>query len=193
MDYTERHIRFFHISGPKQSTIAYVNTQPPNSMMTGRRDEETHKVLVFRNPITNVALLVDAARMQFGEAARGPYGENYFIGSYPAFMRSMKNICAEAKDYRKVARLGEGNDHFTELRIRQCVVNAMDRWQNRNNEDWCNFCGKEGPNMLKCCIRYTIQVGYCCEEHQGYDSALHVLTCNKNQNPLPDFLNRILN
>jgi len=126
-------------------------------------------------------IVIDMTRTQYGEAGRGLYGENYFLGTFGQFREGMEKVCEEAVVAGLVAaRLTEtGNEN--DWRLKACAKKVWDRWQKRETEGWCAFCGKPGLDFRKCSACRTKKVFYCCVEHQKNDWKLHKWTCEKNK------------
>jgi hypothetical protein len=61
-------------------------------------------------------------------------------------------------------------------RLKACARRVWDRWQNRETQGWCAYCGK-GGKLLRCSWCKTAKVWYCCKEHQVSDRKLHKHTC----------------
>lgn len=118
--------------------------------------------------------------MQYGEAGRGLHGENYFIGTMNKYLETMKKVCGEMKSVGMYPELGTTGSE-NEARLRACARKVLERWQNRETESWCNFCGKPGPNLRCCPGCKDEKVGYCCVEHQKSDWKLHKHTCEKHK------------
>lgn len=150
-------------------------------MSTGSRDNETHCVLGFpHESAAGMMFIVDMSRMQYGAAARGSYGDNYFLGSFSDFDDSMKNICTELIKIETSRRV-DIQDVEEDKRLKSCAQRVWDRWQNRESEGWCEHCGKGGKDLLRCGGCETVTIRYCCREHQVAGWKLHKHTCEKSK------------
>lgn len=92
----------------------------------------------------------------------------------------MAKICRDLRPvgvYPKVGMTGSDN----EVRLRACAKKVWDRWQKRDTEGWCAFCGKPGLDFPKCSACKAKKVFYCCKEHQEKNWKLHKWTCEKNK------------
>ncbi|KAL5317838.1 hypothetical protein ACEPPN_014938 [Leptodophora sp. 'Broadleaf-Isolate-01'] len=91
---------------------------------TGAKDDERHCVISFPHPSKPCEdFVVNITRMQYGEKARGPLGENYFMGSGKDFAASFEPICESIK-LRVV--LGVQTDGIEgEGRLKNCVARAF--------------------------------------------------------------------
>jgi hypothetical protein len=124
-------------------------------------------------------IIVDMTRMQLGEGGRGIYGENYFLGLAAQWFESRSKFSRLCEVHRGVETDLDNlpnNEHTN--RLLHCVKRALERWNNREVEGWCNHCGKGGKDLLRC-AGCTKKVWYCCKEHQAAGWKLHNLTCEK--------------
>lgn len=137
---------------------------------------EKHCVLAFPRPgQPNQHFVVDMSRMQYGEAGRGDYGENYFLGTLERWTESMTNICEAVKGKRliKVATEGCGSEE----RFETCVKNVWETWDNREMQGWCDYCGKpDKEGLMAHCVNCG-KVQYCCNEHLKAARKLHKHMC----------------
>lgn len=146
-------------------------------MNTGMADRERHVILAFPHPTQqDVQLVIDMTRMQFGAAGRGPNDESYFLGTWEAYQESMKKICNQA-EFQKEIFLKPDLEKALEDRLRQAAEIVWERWNNRHKEGWCEYCGKGGPDLLKCSGCKNRNVYFCSAEHQRLGGKLHSLTC----------------
>ncbi|PVH72699.1 hypothetical protein DL98DRAFT_609844 [Cadophora sp. DSE1049] len=172
-----------NMHNPKLHTLSSVRGTPGYTAATGGMNDEQHIVMIIPHPtMPREGFVVDMTRMQYGEAARGPYGENYFLGTDAEFLMSLKEICDGPKDMVK-AMITEGEVGTVEayervLRLENCAKRAFERWQNREKQGWCEHCGK-GGKLMKCGACKTKAVWYCCKEHQKAGWKLHKWTCEK--------------
>jgi hypothetical protein len=181
VDRYPRSILEFKMKGPKQITIS-TGLPTAGTIVIGSEQESLHSVLAFPRPGSKFCdFVVDMTRMQFGEAGRGTFGEPYFLGSTDAFMDIMKNVCDEVEE------LGIGASHVgmsehTEV-LNACAERVWDRWQNREKEGWCDYCGVGSAErrLLDCSACKKVKVRYCCKEHQKAGWKLHKFTCEKNK------------
>ncbi|KAE9376045.1 hypothetical protein N431DRAFT_543395 [Stipitochalara longipes BDJ] len=176
------------IHGPKLTFITTITSGPPfktDTYNNGQKNNEPHLVVMFPHPQypdgIEQRFVVDMTRMQYGEAGRGLHGENYLLGTSSQFHDSMNNICAQARVTRTLSLKLESNGNENEQRLRACAKKAWERWQNRDTEAWCAFCGKPGRALQECSECTTQKVFYCCKEHRKSDEKLHEYTCEKNQ------------
>ncbi|KAH6694813.1 hypothetical protein BKA61DRAFT_584149 [Leptodontidium sp. MPI-SDFR-AT-0119] len=100
------------------------NANGGRSISTGAKDDERHCVISFPHPSKPCEdFVVNITRMQYGEKARGPLGENYFMGSGKDFAASFEPICESIK-LRVV--LGVQTDGIEgEGRLKNCVARAF--------------------------------------------------------------------
>ena len=155
----------FNVSGPKLHTIAS-NPAIPLVMSTGSRHGEFHCVLGFpcpQNP--KDILVVDMTRRQYGNVGRGFDGENYSLGRMEDFIASMGKICEGLESAGNIITF-ETTGTENEARLRACATRVLERWQNRDIEGWCEYCGKGGNGLMRCSGCKKTNVRYCCREHQ---------------------------
>lgn len=128
----------FVVHDPKLLTISTVNSLPILTV-TGGDDESMHAVLGFPKPgESHVEYVVDMTRMQFGETGRGLFGELYWMGSADDYMGAAEKVCKKMELWGSSSRVGP-SEHDTWLR--ECARRAWKRWQNRDKEGWCDYCG----------------------------------------------------
>jgi hypothetical protein len=184
VDPQTRQILEFKIHGPKLNWLTTVAGKA--TFNNGQIDDEPHCVIAFPNPRDTEEpgqrFVVDMTRMQYGEAGRGLYSENYFLGTFSEFKESMKKICDETKDSGMIHPKFSNSGNDNELRLKACATKVWERWQNREIEGWCAFCGKPGSKFMRCGACKEKKVFYCCTEHQKSDWKLHKHTCQKNKN-----------
>lgn len=170
------------VHGPKRMTVVSTPAKQ-NVMYNGTANGEPHTVLIFRmSGAIGRAVVVDMTRMQYGEVGKGAHGENYYCGYLSEYGRSMNRVCENLVMIEITGkRLGEGTDTQNRDRLKNCAQKVWDRWQNRANEGWCEYCGKGGPALKRCtgCKERTVR--YCCKEHQRDGWKLHKFTCEKAQ------------
>lgn len=173
-----RIIMEFTMTGPKLLSITTVLPEGP-SVVTGSENKSPHSVMGFGKPGSDqVDYVVDMTSMQWGEAGRGRYGEPYFLGDVDEFEKSMRRVCDElALD----STAGEVAPSEHTALLKECAQRVMERWNNRETEGWCVYCGKGGPSLLRCTGCKLNRVWYCCKEHQVSDWKLHKHTCEKGR------------
>ena len=118
--------------------------------------------------------------MQYGEAGHGLHGENCFIGTWDNYRDSMREICGELKDVTITHYLGATGSE-NEVRLQACVKRVFQRWEKRDIEGWCEFCGKGGKELLFCGGCNKAVVRYCCKEHQKMAWKFHKFTCERGR------------
>lgn len=144
----------------------------------GTNYEEDHIVMVFppRSP-GEKQIVLDMTRLQYGEAGRGDHGENYFIGTLQDWKRSMAETHEEMNTVQvSTDRLEPGDDAALIRRLKACADRAWNRWQNRDKEGWCEYCGK-GGDLTHCTKCKKKKVRYCSKEHEKAGLHLHKYTC----------------
>lgn len=158
------------------------------STVTGGDEEDRkHSVLGFANPADPGSLknyiVVDMARMQYGEAGRGTLGESYYLGTWGNFAGSMQKICDGVTPFGNLGTLLNlenlyiGADNME--RLAAGARRVWERLQNRAVEGWCAYCGKpDSHGTMNCCGGCEkAKVKYCCRDHQVADRKLHKYTC----------------
>ena len=120
-------------------------------------------------------------RMQWGEAGRGPFGELYYLGSTAGYYDVMGNVCDDIEELGKGATHVAPSEHTKALEA--CVRRVWERWENRDKEGWCDYCGVGSfeRRLLDCSACKETKVRYCCKEHQKAAWKLHKFTCEKNK------------
>ncbi|KAF8859931.1 hypothetical protein BDZ45DRAFT_801176 [Acephala macrosclerotiorum] len=167
----------FDLIGPKQLKMAHIQSTQL-FMSTGNRDGQQHSILGFKVGDSNDDwVVVDMTRMQYGEAGRGTYGEPYFLGRIKNY--SLGEFYEKAVLQPQAEFVDTPMQNANEKRLKACSKKVFERWQNRENEHWCSYCGKPGDTFMKCGQCKTKTVWYCCKEHQAADWKLHKLTCEK--------------
>ncbi|CAG8962200.1 hypothetical protein HYFRA_00005252 [Hymenoscyphus fraxineus] len=153
----------------------------PETSVSGFRDEQGRAILAFRNDPLTPDIVVDMSRLQYGDAGRGDYGENYYLGRFSDYLESFKKL------YGNIVPLnskppGLYKSSSKERREWQigCAERAWKRWNEKESKPWCDFCGK-GGNLMKCGACKNSEVWYCCKEHQVAGWKLHKHTCEKNK------------
>jgi hypothetical protein len=150
-------------------------------MYNGTKNGEDHVVLSFPTPgAAGKFVVVDMTRMQYGEAGRGAQGEPYYLGFLSDFRSASKMICENLHARSLIMKpLPEGDDAANRDRLRNCAQRAFDRWQNRANESWCDYCGKGGKDLKQCSGCKERKIKYCCRRHQVVGWKLHKHTCER--------------
>lgn len=176
-----RQILEFKVKDPKTLMLAtgMKGQDGPHTILTGFAQESLHSVVGFPGPGSNNAdYFVDMSRMQFGEAGRGTFDELYFLGSSDAWVDSMDKVCGGLEHHNTVTHVAS-NEH-TEL-MDACAARVWERWQNRENEGWCDYCGvgASARSLQNCGGCKEAKVQYCCKEHQVSAWKLHKYTCEK--------------
>jgi MYND finger len=171
----------YKVKGPKFHTITSIPSKPL-TLCTGNKEGENHSVLGFPHPDKpEEYLVVDMTRVQYGIAGRGIYGETYFLGTLDTYVSSMGKFCEGLIDVGHGASYMEMESGETKARLIRCAKRVWERWQNREKEGWCEYCGKGGPNLMKCGGCKKVAIWYCCKEHQVAGWKLHKHTCKKNE------------
>lgn len=176
------------IYGPKTLTINQVHrTEIFRHYICGSGDADGYAHVVLRFPIdTDTDYILDVSRLQYGEAGRGSYGENYFLDTYREFSKANTKICQRIWQMDA----GEGDAHSIQERfkvdpgwlpvIENCARRALERWNEREGggDGWCEHCGI-GGKMVVCppCLTAGIAVRYCTERHRFLAWKLHQHTC----------------
>jgi len=178
----DRSIVEFLIQGPRFHTIVVIASKPL-SLISGNVDNSVHAVISFPRPGGDPTdhFVVNMSRTQYGNSGRGTYGETYFLGTWDQYTDSMmateeeKKICDDFTDIRRSHEMnmqpGANRD-----RLEACAKRVCERWQNREAQGWCAYCGK-GGKLLRCSWCKTAKVWYCCKEYQVSDRKLHKHTC----------------
>jgi hypothetical protein len=152
-------------------------------MHTGIGNGETHCVMMLPNPEAhNQYFVVDPTRMQYGEAGRGQYGENYVMCTLQDYLGSMSRICDQALLIGRSSHMTvEGTINGPKMAA--CAQKAWNRWQNRESAPWCSFSGEPVTvsNIVgcsRCMTLLTYKVVYCCKEQREADRELHKFNCS---------------
>lgn len=150
-------------------------------MTTGSRDNEGHGILAFPCPgrKDKQQFVVDMTRMEYGDAGRGTYGENYFLGTLDGYMKSMRRICVDPELVNTWDACHTALGSEAETRMKACAKRVWERWQNRESEGWCEHCGKGGKELKRCRGCRMAKVWWCCREHQLAGWTLHKHTCER--------------
>jgi len=122
-----------------------------------------HTILGFQLPGSNsnsIDYVVDMSSMQFGDAERGTYGEQYFLGSLAGFENATVEHGGGIKLVASDSNMIQYSDRFTEI-SKECAQRVWNRWQNRDKEGWCEYCGVGGI-LLECapCKQACVNVRY---------------------------------
>ena len=183
-----RNILEFTMKGPKLLTISTGMKMSDSedgvigTIITGVDQESLHSALGFAGPgSANVDFVVDMTRMQWGEAGRGRFGELYYLGSVDGYYGIMKNVCEGIEEAGLGATHVAPSIHTKSMAA--CAKRVWERWENRDNEGWCDYCGvgaSERP-LSSCSGFKQTKVRYCCKEHQASGWKLHKFTCEKRK------------
>ncbi|TVY58054.1 hypothetical protein LSUE1_G009562 [Lachnellula suecica] len=174
----EREITEFSVQGPVLQSISIIPSGPL-TLMGGFEDNSVHAVLSF--PVRGGDdFVVDMTRMQYGTAGRGTYGENYFFGLWDDYNKSMAKICSGINNIRNSLQMNM-TPEFDRARAQACAQRVWERWQKREEEGWCEHCGKPGVDSKLCGGCKEAKVRYCCREHQVAGWKLHKYTCEKKK------------
>ncbi|KAI9643010.1 hypothetical protein NHQ30_008744 [Ciborinia camelliae] len=174
----------FQTIGPKLLSCASLKLKNGGATyITGGEKQGVHSILGFPTPGTDMSraflhsfYVVDMTCMQWGE--RGIFGEPYFLGKGEEWQDMMANVCHDMEE------LGIGASWIskhpdTEL-MRQCATRVWERWANRENAAWCDYCGV-GGRLSACSQCKTRKVWYCGVEHQKKAWKLHKFTCERKK------------
>ncbi|PVH72698.1 hypothetical protein DL98DRAFT_609842 [Cadophora sp. DSE1049] len=201
------------LNSPKHDirTIIQGSTESDiTSFLSGASNNEKHSVLAFQSPHPEDKnnssvmqkndkdadenlkshIILDTTLLQYGDSGRGIHGENYFLGSYSAYLSTMSKICGELKLQPSLPSLPaphSSNPNTPSTRtqtqnqiwINSCAERAFHRWQNRDKEGWCDYCGRGGKELKRCSACKTKNVWFCSEEHQKAGWKLHKLVCER--------------
>ncbi|KUJ08777.1 uncharacterized protein LY89DRAFT_724788 [Mollisia scopiformis] len=153
-----REIAEHKMRGPKLQVIV---SGMEEERISGHDNDRPHAVVVFPAP-GGVGFVVDMTSMQFGEAGRGLFGEPYFMGTAEEFYIAMLEV-------------------YRTPRLQACAKRVWNRWENRENEGWCEYCGVGASEKVlqRCGGCKKRKVRYCRKEHQTADWKLHKYTCEK--------------
>ncbi|TVY50068.1 hypothetical protein LCER1_G007134, partial [Lachnellula cervina] len=143
IDMSPRNVIKFSINGP----FLHAVTSTPKTtggagdsyiMTTGSRDNEGHGILAFPCPgrKDKQQFVVDMTRMEYGDAGRGIYGENYFLGTLDGYMKSMRRICVDPELVNTWDACHTALGSEAETRMKACAKRVWERWQNRESEGW---------------------------------------------------------
>jgi hypothetical protein len=179
-----RRILEFKMKGPKLLTLSTgmrtEGSEKGGTIVTGLSQESLHSALGFAGPGSgNVDFVVDMTRMQWSEAGRGQFGELYYLGSVDPYYKVMENVCDDIEELGKGATHVAPSVHTKPMEA--CARRVWKRWQNRDKEGWCDYCGVgsvERP-LLVCYGCKETKVRYCYKEHQKAAWKLHKFTCQK--------------
>ncbi|KAF7882725.1 uncharacterized protein EAF02_006088 [Botrytis sinoallii] len=153
-----RSIIEFKVTGPKLMSVQSLKLRNGGATyITGGENEGFHSILGFPKPGTSVGqivnfdefFVVDMTRMQWGKL--GIFGEPYFLGKGGDWQDAMDTICDDMKELGIGASWIAENQH-TEL-MRKCAKKAWDRWNDRENAGWCDYCGV-GGKLSACAESY---------------------------------------
>lgn len=152
--------------------------------ITRGENEVFHSIIGFPKSGSSVGqivnlddfFVVDMTRMQWGK--RGIFGEPYFLGKGRDWQNDMVTICNDMKELGIGASWISENQH-TEL-MRKSAKRAWDRWNDRENVGWCDYCGV-GGKLSACaeCKKGDKKIWYCGVEHQRKGWKLHKFTGEK--------------
>jgi hypothetical protein len=168
--------------GPKLLAIARGVPQDDtsNSTMMGVYDDFTNEVLVL--PYSeDQHLVLSMTSLQFGERGRGSCGEPYFLGTTDAWVDMMGQVCDRMEIPSSEGICIDAHKHTA--RLQACAKRVWERWQNRENEGWCDYCGVGSAEckLQECSACKEVKVRYCCAEHQKAAWKLHKFICEKNK------------
>ncbi|KAF7946531.1 hypothetical protein EAE96_009528 [Botrytis aclada] len=180
-----RSIIEFKLTGPKLMSVQSLKLRNGGATyITGGENEGFHSILGFPRPGTGVGqianldefFVVDMTRMQWGK--RGLFGEPYFLGKGGDWQDAMDTICDGMEELGIGASWISENEH-TEW-MRKCAKRAWDRWNDRENAGWFDYCGVRGK-LSACaeCKKGGKKIWYCGVEHQRKGWKLHKFTCEK--------------
>jgi len=145
-------------------------------MCTGWKEPENHCILgLALSKTPNDLIVVDMSRMQYGEAGRGKYGETYYFGMLKDWCQSMSKICGKLEEQKRSSFMQELDDERWEV----CARKVWKRWEKRDVEFWCEYCGKPTSEEIKCAQCKDKAVTYCCKEHLKSGWKLHLHTCER--------------
>ncbi|KAL2068624.1 hypothetical protein VTL71DRAFT_14961 [Oculimacula yallundae] len=200
IDATHRLIFEYTIHDPKHDIRSVMENSGYNNKKlwytsSGAKSGENHCVMAFLpqpHPFLQLSsyikggeidlskfLIVDMTRLQYGEASFGTYGETYFLGPFAKYIESMKHICGDLRLRRVIPKTtGRVNEPENQIRVKECARRAWERWENKEKEGWCDYCGR-GGELKKCGACKGRKVWYCCGEHQKKGWKLHKMTCEK--------------
>ncbi|TGO23565.1 hypothetical protein BPAE_0128g00170 [Botrytis paeoniae] len=180
-----RSIIEFKLTGPKLMSAQSLKLRNGGATyITGGENEGFHSILGFPKPGTSVGqivnldefFVVDMTRMQWGK--RGIFGGPYFLGKGGDWQDAMDTICNDMEELEIGASWILENQHI-EL-MRECAKRVWDRWNDRENAGWCDYCGV-GGKLSACaeCKKGDKKIWYCGVEHQRKGWKLHKFTCEK--------------
>lgn len=126
-------------------------------LTTGERDfpaqtsgwSMPHAVLGFGAPEAGqgmVTHILDLASMQFGEFGRGYAGESFRLGSFDEMHDGFERFCGGVELKKGgSARIGSSGDEGRDTWMRDVARRVRERWEKRDQEKWCGYCGRPAP------------------------------------------------
>jgi len=117
IDLKPRQILEFKLKGPKLLSVTAVKSSGP-SLVTGLKEDGLHAVWGFpRLGSQNLDLVVDMARMQWGDSGRRAYGEKYYMGTIDGFFDVMEKVCGDMEEQGIGACSINDSEHIERLRV----------------------------------------------------------------------------
>jgi hypothetical protein len=188
------HTNLIHLT--TQIYVAIVGTAP---ICAGNiSDDMTHWVMLFRsaeNDKVKHTSVLDLSSMQFGEIGRGPGVKGkmpFALDSRDEFNARHARLAMVSEVVGVSKRLGFSNwPDDAEAEERKYGLAALpqsallvdiarrvkERWENRDKEKWCGYCGAPGPKSRCSGCR---EVWFCGKEHQTMAWSFHKGYCRKD-------------
>ncbi|KII85143.1 hypothetical protein PLICRDRAFT_45285 [Plicaturopsis crispa FD-325 SS-3] len=167
-----RTILEFDMQGPRQVTLSTVFPQN-QTYITGSDYSSPHAVLGFACPgAENIWVVADLASMQFGSKGRGSGGELFQLETmdkWHEFTERVAHILVPTK--RDATRIGP--HAWGDPWLKKCAKRVKARWENREAEPWCGYCGAPAPTKRCPCKGPW----YCSPAHQKLVWKYHKRFC----------------
>jgi hypothetical protein len=170
------------------TTHPYFHGTVNDFVYSGIKQDMRHSVMLFKRlEDETYEFALDLASMQFGSVGRGP-GEK---GKMPFALDSMDQLNArnarlasdseslkisERADYKDYDQPGL-NALPSLAALGDIARRVKERWENRDKEKWCGYCGAPGPKS-KC--SGCLEVWFCGKGHQRMAWSFHKGYCRKD-------------
>jgi hypothetical protein len=162
------------------------------------RDEMIHSIMLFRsaeNDKVKHTSALDLSSMQFGELGRGPGAKGkmpFALDTRDEFNARHARLAMASVVVGVSKRIGFSDwpdDAAAEEReyglaalppsalLVDIARRVKERWENRDKEKWCGYCGAPGPKSRCSGCR---EVWFCGKEHQTMAWSFHKGYCRKD-------------
>jgi MYND finger len=163
----------FILDDPKICTLSTVMPRG-ESYLSGVQDTMFHAVVEFSGlDEENESTVLDLSSMQFGEDGRGDGGNGTFVleslDKFHDRIEKISNGCDTSKT-KTSPRIGPSADDNW---LKSVAARTKIRWENREKEPWCGFCGAPASNKCVGCG----QAYYCGKTHQKSAWRFHKNFC----------------